>query len=689
MASPTLPANDGTTGDQILTPSSFTRSRVRLRRGVLVSGTDGRTSGRPPPSTASSASSFNPSVFDDSSSPAESPYTPLSGDDENTKGLSGQSCAADPRKVSKLSFTSGRLGEESSRHSQEAPPPSILPATPRVRSEDEEREDTGFGHDSDTQDIMRKIYNDSPISLALVRNSQNKPVKRDEKVAGISESLGKLDIERKNSEDTDFRQQLPEQIDEVVSSGACQEPQPGEQQELLDVADSSLSEEVEISCPPSSRTSLSSKDTTESSPKAGLDATGSLDADIQGDLADEPHPTPAKTATRRQSSRVTRPSLEAKEARATEEKEEETRAQRGRPPKARARGTRAWGARAQGTRAKIARAKQDVLTPPPPIFSNFHEPQCTEKEIHEKLFNLIKGNDKCKVGPRSPSKAKPRSPSKAKPPSPSKAKPPSPSKDTLRSSLKAKAKSPRYGYLYIYTSSECADHVKIGVTSGTPRERIKQWGACDLPITRVKDDKSVPFFHFELVEKLIQAELCNVRRKYSCYKCGKSHNDNIEVEDDKRTTKITQHGEWYEISEEEGLAIVQKWRSWLVACRPYNANGVLRPRWAAKLGPTSTNIAIMDIEEWVAEWIQPLEVVETMVYFWGHCIKKLEGRWLNIHDFLMLLLLLIGKGIELLPFFGPIIFVSILAYADICWINATCAFFFVILGMLAWLWMTF
>jgi hypothetical protein len=742
MDSPTKPVNAGTdTTDQIPAPPAYsgrlTRSQIKSGRGILVPGIDGITPNRPSlvgtsnasstrtSSSATSSSTYS-STFDDDRSRVGTPPTPLSDDDEDAKRLGGL-CATDLRKVSKLSLTSEGVDEErfgDSDRSREIQRPS----TPQPEERDEELESTG-SMSAVTRRLSRvEIHNESPIALTVKRRNLKKPAEAAEEagsITGISEALGALGLESK-SDDTDSRQE-PEEIDEAVQepeetdiavvSGASHGPQPEQQQKTpLDVIDSCSSEKIGICTPPTSGTSLLSEaidqqsaatapttrpltptstpdKTAESSMKAGLDATASLDIGLQGHInvglgstsvgvivtlsQNPPEEGPRRSPRLKEMKEIavianaTTGTIAAVVGSASVNKISSLQSsRRGRRAKQTAsRANKTTGASA-GKSASSRRqrkgkgAKQKASTLSQPTFSNYNKKELTGKDIHDKIFKLMENNGKLKVTPQS--------------------------------SPKAETKSPGYGYLYIYTSPMCPNHVKIGMTSGTPLARITQWGECGLKITRVKDDKSIPFLHFQLAEKLIKAELHNVRRKYSCRKCQAAHIDPILVEEEERTAKMVNHGEWYGISEEKGLATVQKWRSWFVTYRPFNADGVLRPRWAAKLDPISARIAIMDREEWVAEWIRPLEAKEIIPYFWSHSIRKVKDTWSDIKTFLWLLLGLLSslqrvgeKGVELLPFFGRVILVSILACIIKYWIDAICAIFFVILIIPAWMWMNF
>jgi hypothetical protein len=203
-------------------------------------------------------------------------------------------------------------------------------------------------------------------------------------------------------------------------------------------------------------------------------------------------------------------------------------------------------------------AEQEASTVPAPTFFAYNERKLTGGEIRESIMEIVKNN---------------------------------------------KTKSQDEGYLYIYRSPKCPNHVKIGRTKKTPLERIDQWGKCKLPIARVQDDKSVSFQHARLAENLIKKELHNVRRKYTCHKCERPK-PSPPRQGEEATAKMVDHEEWYQISEERALTIVHRWRDCLVSDSPYDEDGGLRPSWKLKLDHISKQI-IADEEKFVAALQSP------------------------------------------------------------------------------------
>ncbi|KFY36890.1 hypothetical protein V494_04944 [Pseudogymnoascus sp. VKM F-4513 (FW-928)] len=245
-------------------------------------------------------------------------------------------------------------------------------------------------------------------------------------------------------------------------------------------------------------------------------------------------------------------------------------------------------------------AEQESSTVPAPTFFDYNERKLTRGEIRESILKIVKEN---------------------------------------------KTKSQDEGYLYIYRSPKCPNHVKIGMTTDTPRVRIDKWGKCKLPIARVQDDKSVSFLHVQLAENLIKAELHNVRRKYTCHKC-KRHKTSPPRQGEEATAKMVNHEEWYEISEEKALTTVHRWRDWLVSDRPYDEDGGLRPNWKLKLDYISKQI-MTDEEKFLPALTQLLQLKEKILYLYRHSDKTVNDECLKIRTFILGLLEIAKKGVDL------------------------------------------
>ena len=106
------------------------------------------------------------------------------------------------------------------------------------------------------------------------------------------------------------------------------------------------------------------------------------------------------------------------------------------------------------------------------------------------------------------------------------------------------------GLIYIYWFPGNFGHIKIGVTSLSVEKRLQEWERqCKhktylaFPLTE-GDRQPIP--HVYRVEKIVQAELRNCRKKeISCIGCRKCHN------------------EWFECSKETAILAIQKWSAWM------------------------------------------------------------------------------------------------------------------------------
>lgn len=144
------------------------------------------------------------------------------------------------------------------------------------------------------------------------------------------------------------------------------------------------------------------------------------------------------------------------------------------------------------------------------------------------------------------------------------------------------------GYIYVFNLPSCPGYFKIGMTKQVPRDRVSQQEyACKLPYNLVEDPQDKPFRGYSAVEKLIMAELHNLRRKFFCGNC-KTHKQ-----------MAREHGEWYEISEEKALEVVERWRKWMVKGKPFDNNGVLTPFWVRKYEGAIQDTANVRWEEWL------------------------------------------------------------------------------------------
>lgn len=244
------------------------------------------------------------------------------------------------------------------------------------------------------------------------------------------------------------------------------------------------------------------------------------------------------------------------------------------------------------------------------------------------------------------------------------------------------------GFIYIFKSNAYPGYVKIGKTKQEPEKRISQWKKqCKLPFTciHVLDPNDKSFRHYGIVEELVQAELWNERRKFKCKGCGKGHQfsqqgDATEDESEQEMTNATEdepqqvnrrgrkpkpkqekkspkknqleqekktlreHKEWFEITEERALEVVEKWRSWIIKCHPYTRRGVLTPFWKWKYQQAMKSGEI----DWV-KWRSP-GWLERLPYAW-YCIRTMAEEDLF---FVLAFTLFFTASLGLLNLFVPI-----------------------------------
>ena len=112
------------------------------------------------------------------------------------------------------------------------------------------------------------------------------------------------------------------------------------------------------------------------------------------------------------------------------------------------------------------------------------------------------------------------------------------------------------GYVYLYEVQGNKGFVKIGYTSRSTETRHREWSFdCN------RDSKSlypipsasatfIP--NASRVEALCHAELYHRKIRIYCHGC------------------LKQHVEWFEISPEDAIAVVQKWSKWMTT-RPYRS----------------------------------------------------------------------------------------------------------------------
>jgi hypothetical protein len=198
-----------------------------------------------------------------------------------------------------------------------------------------------------------------------------------------------------------------------------------------------------------------------------------------------------------------------------------------------------------------------------------------------------------------------------------------------------RASSEDDGYIYIFRSRPDSfpgrNYVKIGMTKQMPEKRKKEWeGKCKFEFIHIEDGNDKRFFHYGKAEKIIHAELYNERRKFKCNKCHRCHD--LELGEDTTRRTATEHGEWFEISEEKALEVVNKWRNWIILKKPYRYDGTLRAIWTWKCRVVS--ICMQGTEaDWIA-W-RGFNRFETLQYFSYHFKEVLRRALPPAFEFLM------------------------------------------------------
>ncbi|KAJ9604345.1 hypothetical protein H2200_011179 [Cladophialophora chaetospira] len=115
------------------------------------------------------------------------------------------------------------------------------------------------------------------------------------------------------------------------------------------------------------------------------------------------------------------------------------------------------------------------------------------------------------------------------------------------------------GFVYVFSHPDQESFVKIGYTKLTkPADRWQEWRAqCKLEYTLHGTPVPTPFA--KRVESLIFADLCGLRSVYSCPRCNRNHN------------------EWFRISTERAVQVINHWVSWIAKVDPYQG-ATLGPR---------------------------------------------------------------------------------------------------------------
>jgi hypothetical protein len=128
------------------------------------------------------------------------------------------------------------------------------------------------------------------------------------------------------------------------------------------------------------------------------------------------------------------------------------------------------------------------------------------------------------------------------------------------------------GLVYVLVSEDYKGLVKIGRTTRTAEKRATELGfKCKINVKRVDNDQTVRFMHYQVVEKLVHAELKLKNWPYRCKNCGTKHDI------DPKNDIGVEHGEWFYMEADEALEVVERWRKWMVDHEPYHKPPRVRP----------------------------------------------------------------------------------------------------------------
>jgi hypothetical protein len=195
----------------------------------------------------------------------------------------------------------------------------------------------------------------------------------------------------------------------------------------------------------------------------------------------------------------------------------------------------------------------------------------------------------------------------------------------------------RAGYIYILESvSHAPGHVKIGKTKTLPEMRKRAWDRCEIPLRVYKDSFQHAFHDFHIIESIIHLDLQNARKKYRCRKCslGKEkrmksraaaaaveerHDVELEIAlaEEEACTVDYYHGEWFEVGPATALKILNRWRSWIIKHKPFDAHGQLTPYWKWRAQRAEMTVSDIEWDTWTQPWF-------------GNCWRYNVCKWFDM-----------------------------------------------------------
>ena len=130
------------------------------------------------------------------------------------------------------------------------------------------------------------------------------------------------------------------------------------------------------------------------------------------------------------------------------------------------------------------------------------------------------------------------------------------------------------GWIYIFSSPDFPDHLKIGRTTKKIRDRKHQieskCKSYDLEIIGDEECFKMIRCHKRL-EALIHKDLWNERRSFKCTCTRVKEAHDIK----EKYNKCVEHSEWFAINADRAIYVVKKWKEWMRRMQPYTWEGKL------------------------------------------------------------------------------------------------------------------
>jgi hypothetical protein len=122
------------------------------------------------------------------------------------------------------------------------------------------------------------------------------------------------------------------------------------------------------------------------------------------------------------------------------------------------------------------------------------------------------------------------------------------------------------GAVYMYSRTSSPGYVKIGWTSKSVDDRLAEWSECGYTPMELFRMTGVPYA--QRVETLTHYELIKEwRREQLCKGCLKKKQQSI------------RHQEWFNVSQERAIRVLQTWAKLFKKASPYERSGSLKSEW--------------------------------------------------------------------------------------------------------------